>query len=93
MMIGDLMEEGQELDKKGRFAIRTPDGDAELLYEVVGSSMNLFDIFVPEKERGKGYGERLVKAAAAYSKEHNLTLRPDSPQIERLMQVHPELFA
>ena len=86
------MEEGQELDKKGRFALRTPSGDAELLYEVVGNSLSLFGIFVPEKERGKGYGERLVKAATAFSKEHKLTIRPDNPQIERLMQTHPELF-
>ncbi len=66
----DIKHEGN------RFYVRTPSGDAELLYRIEGSSMVIYRTFVPIEERHKGIAHEMTEHAVKYAEENKLTVIP-----------------
>lgn len=81
------------LHEESRFYIKTPGGDAELLYKLSGSIMSIYHTFVPETERGKGVAEILALKAFDFAKEKKLKVKPDCPYIVKFLEKHPDFKA
>lgn len=77
----------------GRFHMRVPHGEAELLYRTDKNIMSIFHTFVPEEDRGRGLAEKLAFAAFEYAIGKRLRVRPDCPYIEHFLEKHPEMRA
>ncbi len=76
---------------KNRLYIPTPNGDAELLYELGGGVMRIYHTFVPELERGKGLAERLALAGFELAEEKGMKVKPDCDYLKRFVEKHSEL--
>ena len=76
---------------KNRFYIKTPYGNAELLYKINGNVMSIYHTFVPEKERGKGISKELAAAAFAFAKKNKLKVSPDCSYIKHYVELNKEL--
>ncbi len=73
-----------------RFYMRTPGGEAEVVYEIRGGTMTIMHTFVPETERGKGIAEKLTKMAFDFARKKRLKVKPECSYAARFVETHPE---
>ncbi len=79
-------EEGQR-----RFVARTPAGPAYVAYEQPDErTIELHHTIVPEAERGRGVGGRVVSAAIGYAREQGLRVIPSCPFVQAWLEEHPD---
>jgi predicted GNAT family acetyltransferase len=75
---------------QGRFEIDL-DGQLGILeYEIAEGRMIMPHTEVPVAQRGRGYGERLARAALDYAREQSLTPEPLCPFVRAFIARHPE---
>ncbi len=70
------MEGPEIIHDEGRFHAKTGHGEAELLYRVEGSMMNVYRTFVPDEDRHMGIAKMLMDKAVAFAEERGLTVVP-----------------
>ena len=90
----DCMQSSKINHSKGKFYIKTPHGEAYLLYKPAGKGkINMYHTFVPDEERGKGIAEKLAIAAFAYAKEHNLKVIPGCNYISYFVEKNSQYMS
>ena len=77
--------------KEGRFYMRTPDGDAELLYGVRSGIMYIYHTYVPEGARNEGIAEKLADAAFAFAIKSKFKVKPACSYIEYYLSKRKEM--
>ena len=74
-----------------RFVVHHPAGDSVLSYQRPQADViDLRHTVVFPKERGKGTGESLVRAALAFAREQRLRVIPTCPYVAEVLAEHPE---
>ena len=59
----------------GKFYTITPGGEAFLLYRVDGNVMDIYETFVPVKERGHGIASQLTDEALKFAKSKGFEVK------------------
>lgn len=77
--------------EEGRFYMKTGHGEAELLYRIDGSTMEVFHTFTPPEDRGKGVAEKLAYAALDFAKSKGLKIKPECTYMQFFFYKHQEL--
>ncbi|HET9325437.1 MAG TPA: GNAT family N-acetyltransferase [Candidatus Eisenbacteria bacterium] len=78
---------------KSRFETMTPHGIGVLVYERSGGRLSLNHTEVPEADRDRGIGTRLVEAAFQEARDRGLTVVPRCPFVRAYVEQHPEVSA
>ena len=74
-----------------RFVIPVSGGEAELVYEMIGDdAIDLQHTEVPPSDRNQGIAGTLVRAAAAYAREHQLRVVATCPYVRAWFRRNPE---
>jgi uncharacterized protein len=77
---------------RSRFVITLDDGEAELVYAMVGGdAIDLQHTEVPRGDRNKGVADALVREALAYAREHELRVVPTCPYVQAWLRKHPAI--
>ncbi|MGH7562669.1 MAG: GNAT family N-acetyltransferase [Gemmatimonadales bacterium] len=80
----------QHLTEQTRFALRLPQGVAQLDYEMIAPDwMDIQSTWVPEAARGHGTGARLVEAALEYARARGFKVRPSCWYARAWIGDHP----
>jgi predicted GNAT family acetyltransferase len=83
--------EVQHQANRQRFVAQTPSGPAYVAYERPDDgTIELHRTIVPEEERGRGVGGRVVGAAIAYAREQRLRVVPTCPFVQAWLDEHPD---
>lgn len=83
--------EVQHQANRKRFVTRTGSGPAYVAYEMPDErTIELHHTIVPEAERGRGVGGRVVGAAIAYAREQGLRVVPTCPFVRAWLEEHPD---
>ena len=77
--------------EKSRFETKTPHGIGVLDYERSGRRLTLNHTEVPEADRERGIGTRLVEAALQEARDQGLTVVPRCPFVRSYVEQHPEV--
>jgi len=73
-----------------RFYAAIEGDEAELTYTYPDDKVMDFDhTYVPEKARGKGYADQLVKAGLDFAKEKGYQVIPSCPVVAAYVKRHP----
>ena len=82
----------RELDgSKGRFVLRTEDGEAELTFSVASPTLVIADhTGVPKALEGRGLGLRLVEALVADARANGYRIMPLCPFVNAQRKRHPD---
>jgi predicted GNAT family acetyltransferase len=76
---------------KGRYVLRTPDGEAELTYSIASPTLIIADhTGVPDSLRGTGAGQALVERLVADARAEGVKVVPLCPFVNGLRRRHPE---
>ncbi|WP_366933106.1 GNAT family N-acetyltransferase [Pseudooctadecabacter sp.] len=76
---------------KGRFVIRTPQGDAEMTYSVLSPSLRIVDhTGVPKALEGQGFAYQLVLHLIEDAKSNGYKIVPLCPYVNAQRAKHPE---
>jgi len=75
---------------ESRFETETPAGTAVLEYEREGRRLVLTHTEVPETDRKRGLGTRLVKAVLEQARELGLTVVPVCPFVRAYLRRNPQ---
>ncbi len=73
-----------------RFVIPLKNGEAELVYAVIGDAIDLQHTEVPPSDRNQGIADKLVRLALAYAREAELRVIPSCPYVQAWFTKHPE---
>lgn len=74
-----------------RFLAELPSGTAVLAYVPAGPGLlELYRTFVPEPDRGRGLGGRLVGRALEYARAQGMRVIPTCPYVAQWIREHPE---
>jgi predicted GNAT family acetyltransferase len=74
-----------------RFVIETPSGNATLVYRHAGPKrLDYRSTFVPEEERSRGIGERMVLDALDWARSNDYSVIPSCPFVKAVVQRHLE---
>ncbi|MGC8478371.1 MAG: GNAT family N-acetyltransferase [Candidatus Micrarchaeia archaeon] len=91
MAIEGVSLEEEVKREEGRFYIKTEHGEAELLYRIDGSIMEVFHTFTPPQDRGKGIAEKLANAALGFAKLKGVKIKPECTYMQFFFYKHPDL--
>ena len=81
----------QHDNQHSRFVIPLDDGEAELVYAMVGdNAIDLQHTEVPPSDRNQGVADALVRAALAYAREQRLQVIASCPYVRVWLRRHPE---
>jgi uncharacterized protein len=78
-------------EEASRFSLQTEHGPAILEYRTDDDVLDFHHTFVPEAERGRGLGRRLVAAAMEHVERLDTTMRPTCPFVRAWTKKHPEM--
>lgn len=73
-----------------RFEIHADGATAHLRYEIVGDRIRLIHTEVAESLRGRGYADRLARAALEHAGRERLNVVPFCPFVQAYLRRHPE---
>lgn len=73
-----------------RFVTRIDGRESRIEYAERGDILDLVSTFVHPDDRGRGVGERLVKRALEYAREHDRTVIPTCWFVGTVLERHPE---
>lgn len=74
-----------------RFVTPTEHGEAVLTYDRADErTLDYRSTVVPEPDRGRGIGERLVLHALDWARENDYRVIPSCPFVKRVLERHPE---
>lgn len=74
-----------------RFVTRTDHGEAVLQYtRAEDDTLDYQSTVVPEPDREKGTGERLVLHALEWAEENGFKVTPSCPFVRHVLEEHPE---
>ena len=74
----------------GKFFIDTEDGEAYLRYSMSDMCMDIYETYVPGRQRGKGLAGFIVNSALEHAKKEKYSIRPTCPYIKVYLRRHPE---
>jgi len=81
----------QHDEQRSRFFIPLNTGEAELVYALVGDdAIEMQHTEVPPSDRDQGVADRLVRAALAWAREHELRIIPTCPYVRAWFRRHPQ---
>jgi uncharacterized protein len=81
-------------EEAGSFSLETEHGPAVLEYSRLNDGVLDFrHTFVPEAERGRGLGGRLVAGAMEHVERLDAMIRPTCPFVRAWIEKHPEFEA
>ncbi len=82
-----------EENSKGRFYLGDEDDfDAEMTYSKAGKNTMIIDhTGVPDRNRGKGYGKKLVQAGVDFAREKGMRVIPLCPFAKRVIEKDESL--
>jgi predicted GNAT family acetyltransferase len=74
-----------------RFLAQGPSGTAILAYAPAGPGLlQFYSTYVPEPDRGRGIGDRLVQAGLGYAREQGMRVIPTCWFVAQWIREHPE---
>ena len=73
-----------------RFHANVDGGEAECIYRLAGSLMNIVHTEVPPQAEGQGVAAALVRAALAQARAMGWRVRPSCSYVGSYMRRHPE---
>lgn len=73
-----------------RFHAKVPGGEAECVYRLAGSLMNIVHTEVPPQAEGQGFAAALVRAALAHARAAGWRVRPSCSYVGSWMRRHPD---
>lgn len=76
--------------EKNEFYVLTNNGKAYIRFKVFNGKIDLYETFVPEKERGKGIAKTLTLEALKFAKENKLKVIPSCPYVKDFIEKNPE---
>ena len=76
--------------ERSRFVIKTPEGEAMLLYDAYKSRMIIRHTEVPPELEGRGLAAALAKTALEYARANQLKVILVCPYVEKYVERHPE---
>ncbi|HUP01452.1 MAG TPA: GNAT family N-acetyltransferase [Gemmatimonadota bacterium] len=83
--------EFQHDETKGRFTVESGHGEARLEYaKAADGVLDYRSTFVPEEDRERGVGEKLVLHALDYAREEDLRVIPTCPFVRHVIEQNPE---
>jgi uncharacterized protein len=74
----------------GQFEIRVDGQLALLVYSISGNVMRLIHTEVPPGLQGRGYANRLARAALEHAKREKLLVEPRCSFVHAYLERHPE---
>lgn len=82
----------EEIDgKKGRYVLRTEDGEAEMTFSIASEALRIVDhTGVPDAMRGTGAGSALVEHLVADAREKGFKVVPLCPFVNAERRKHPD---
>ena len=87
----DLTVTREATASKGRYVIRTPEGESELTYSVASPSLVIADhTAVAPGLEGQGVGLRLLEALLADARAEGFRILPLCPFVNAQRRKHPE---
>jgi predicted GNAT family acetyltransferase len=82
--------EVQHQANRRRFVAETASGPAFVAYEMPEErTIELHHTIVPEEERGRGVGGRMVSVAIAYARAQGFRVVPTCPFVREWLEEHP----
>ena len=75
---------------ESRFETKTPGGTAVIEYQLEGGRLVLTHTEVPEADRKRGLGTRLVEAVLGKARELGLTVVPVCPFVRAYLRRNPQ---
>ena len=76
--------------EKHQFEIKLGQELGLLTYREHGAQIVLLHTEVPESHRGKGFADKLAKAALEYAKQNNLAVVPSCRFVRAYLKRHPD---
>ena len=73
-----------------RFHADVDGGEAECVYRLAGTLMNIVHTEVPPQAEGQGHAAALVRAALAHARTMGWRVRPSCSYVASYMRRHPE---
>jgi hypothetical protein len=73
-----------------RFHAAVDGGDAECVYRMAGSLMNIVHTEVPPQAEGQGHAAALVRAALAHARTMGWRVRPSCSYVRSYMRRHAD---
>jgi predicted GNAT family acetyltransferase len=73
-----------------RFHANVDGGEAECIYRLAGSLMNIVHTEVPPQAEGQGVAAALVRAALSQARAMGWRVRPSCSYVASYMRRHPE---
>ncbi|HEU4564814.1 MAG TPA: GNAT family N-acetyltransferase [Gemmatimonadaceae bacterium] len=74
----------------GQFEMRENGQLAFLAYTMAGNRIRLVHTEVPPELQGRGYADRLVRAALEHARREGLAVVPSCPFVRAYIERHPE---
>ena len=74
----------------GRFEASVDGGQAECVYRLAGSLMNIVHTEVPPQAEGQGIAAALVRTALAHARLQGWRVRPSCSYVASYMRRHPD---
>jgi predicted GNAT family acetyltransferase len=68
-----------------RFVLANDGEQAQLDYQLAGSTINFTNTFVPPELRGQGLAEKLVRHGLAWAKEQNFTIHASCWYVKKFL--------
>ena len=87
------MTEPRVEHEPGRFVVHTAEGDATLVYRMIGDVLDVEHTWTPPALRGRNLAAALTAAAFAHAQAHGLRVRPTCRYTRGYLARHPELRA
>jgi predicted GNAT family acetyltransferase len=72
------------------FVIREEGLESYLAFRIRGQEIDLFNAYVPEVHRGRGYAARLILHSIHFAVLHGLRIRANCPAAEAYIKRNPE---
>ncbi|MEM5811326.1 MAG: GNAT family N-acetyltransferase [Candidatus Aenigmatarchaeota archaeon] len=78
------------LKGKNKFYVKLNGNEAHLLFRVEGNKMNIYEVFVPEKYRGRGIAKKLTIEALNYAKSNKMKVVPKCSYVKEFINKNRE---
>lgn len=73
-----------------RFVLDIEGQEVYIAYSLDGDVMELYTTYTPPNLRGKGYAEKVVRAAMEFAKENHYYVIPSCSYVAVFLQRHPD---
>lgn len=83
----------QHQPDRHRFVLPIDGEEATLLYAHRGPVLDLYHVFVPTSQRGKGLAQRLTRAALDHARQQQAKVRATCPYVAQYIAARHDEYA